>query len=189
MCLPRPPQCFGGKSSNFIRSISNWQPEKTHPADWENPGRVKVQITKEGKFVNPIIKNRSQLYAQLARQMQMKNPTLVPQPEVKPVPSSPKKGDKPKAKGKTSKGKEKGTTVVPLRLPTRPPQPPRPYPALDDRLPLHTPLASAGVAVEAVKRDLEAEKEQKKNALLAPSEEGAKEKQPKIKRMVVRGRR
>lgn len=34
------------------------EPEKTHPTDWENPGRVKVQIVRDGKPINPIVKNR-----------------------------------------------------------------------------------------------------------------------------------
>lgn len=34
------------------------QPSKTHPKDWENPGRIKVQLkTAEGKPVNASIKN------------------------------------------------------------------------------------------------------------------------------------
>lgn len=37
---------------------SDLQPLKTHPKDWENPGRVKVQLrTAEGTPRNPTIKN------------------------------------------------------------------------------------------------------------------------------------
>ena len=32
------------------------QPDRCHPADWENPGRVKVQFEIDGKFANPIVK-------------------------------------------------------------------------------------------------------------------------------------
>ena len=41
--------------------------EKCHPADWRNPGRVKVQIQlqaekeKEGKWLNPEVRNRESL--------------------------------------------------------------------------------------------------------------------------------
>lgn len=35
------------------------QPDRCHPADWENPGRVKIQISKDGRFLNPIVKNRT----------------------------------------------------------------------------------------------------------------------------------
>lgn len=30
---------------------------KSHPRDWENPGRVRVQWKKDGKLVNPAIKS------------------------------------------------------------------------------------------------------------------------------------
>ena len=33
------------------------QPDKTHPKDWENPGRVKVLIRVDGKPVNSGIKD------------------------------------------------------------------------------------------------------------------------------------
>jgi signal recognition particle subunit SRP19 len=51
-------------------------------------------------------------------------------------------------------------------------------------------LIQTGIAVSSIKRDLDQEKEAKKNAIAAP-EEGGKEgaKQPKMKRVVVRGKR
>jgi signal recognition particle subunit SRP19 len=123
--------------------------------------------------------------------MQRANPDLVPAPVApKPKAETETAVAKPKAskKDKGKKGKGKATTVVPVRLPTRPPPAPRPFPALEDRLPVHSPMVEAGVAVSALQRDLEAEKEQKKQGLLAP-EEGGKEKMPKMKRVVVRGGR
>lgn len=30
--------------------------QKSHPRDWENPGRVRVQWKKDGQLVNPRIK-------------------------------------------------------------------------------------------------------------------------------------
>lgn len=36
----------------------NRQIEKTHPADWHNPGRVKVLIKKHNQYAHPIIQNR-----------------------------------------------------------------------------------------------------------------------------------
>ncbi|PAK71521.1 hypothetical protein B8W95_13910, partial [Staphylococcus pasteuri] len=39
------------------------QPLKTHPKDWENPGRVKVQLrTAEGTPRNPSIKNSKRCF-------------------------------------------------------------------------------------------------------------------------------
>jgi signal recognition particle subunit SRP19 len=174
-----------------LDSHSYLQPEKTHPADWENPGRVKVQIEKEGRFLNPAVTNRWQLYVALAAQMQRANPTLVPKEQVK-KPKAATEVQKVPAKSKkdNKKGKDKGkeTKRAPVRLPTRPPQPPHPRPPMEDRLPVHSPIVAAGVAVSALKRDLEAEKEQKKKGFLT-GEEGGSTKQPKMKRVVVRGGR
>lgn len=39
------------------------QPMKSHPKDWENPGRVKVLLREDGKLVNPAIKNSAVLRA------------------------------------------------------------------------------------------------------------------------------
>ncbi|GMK58805.1 hypothetical protein CspeluHIS016_0602470 [Cutaneotrichosporon spelunceum] len=159
------------------------EPEKTHPADWENPGRVKVQLERDGRPINPIVKNRSQLYAQLARQMQNANPKLVPTESE----MTPRTGPKPKPEErKKGKGKDKGEAVKATPFATRPPAAPQPRPRMEDRLPVHSPTAATGVAVSAVKRDLEAEKEAKKKGLGAP-EEGAKA--PKMKRIMVRGKR
>ncbi|BEI83540.1 hypothetical protein CcaverHIS002_0401440 [Cutaneotrichosporon cavernicola] len=157
------------------------EPEKTHPADWENPGRVKVQLERDGRLINPIVKNRTQLYAQLARQMQNANPKLVPaEAEMKP-----RNGPKPKENGSKKKGKGKAVRVV-APFATRPPAAPLPLPRMDERLPVHSPTAATGVAVSSVKRDLEAEKEAMKKGI-APPEEGAKA--PKMKRIMVRGKR
>lgn len=159
------------------------EPEKTHPADWENPGRVKVQLVRDGAVVNPRASNRTQLYLLLAAHMQASNPSLVPTKEgskpLNPPPAAPVQ------KSKKGKGKAAPTKQV-ARHPTRAPLPPQPLPAMDDRLPLHTPVAAAGVALSALKRDLEQAKEQKKNKPIAGPEEG---KQPKMKRVVVRGKR
>ncbi|KPV77701.1 uncharacterized protein RHOBADRAFT_51519 [Rhodotorula graminis WP1] len=43
-----------------------FEPSKTHPKDWENPGRIKVQLkTAEGKPVNASIKNKRVLLARM----------------------------------------------------------------------------------------------------------------------------
>ncbi|KAF5318678.1 hypothetical protein D9619_010674 [Psilocybe cf. subviscida] len=40
---------------------------KSHPRDWENPGRVRVQWKKEGKLVNPAIKTSESLFPAIKR--------------------------------------------------------------------------------------------------------------------------
>lgn len=85
------------------------------------------------------------------------------------------------------------------KQPSRPPQPPK-IPHIDDRLPLHSPVVAAGVAVSAVRRDVVAEREAKKNGgagagagagmqAITGGEEGKEAKAPKMKRIVVRGKR
>lgn len=59
---------------------------------------------------------------------------------------------------------------------------------LEDRLPLHSPIYPTGVAMSSITRDLENEKEAKKKGIAQAGEEG-KEKAPKMKRVVVRGKR
>lgn len=165
------------------------EPEKTHPADWENPGRVKVQLARDGAPVNARAANRTQLYLALAAHMQAANPALVPtkadSAPLNPAPAAPAPKAK-KAKGKGPAAAAAAAHRPAARHPTRAPRPPMPLPAMDDRLPLHTPVAAAGVALSALKRDLEQAKEQKKNKPVAGPEEG---KQPKMKRVVVRGKR
>lgn len=96
----------------------------------------------------------------------------------------PRNGPKPKVDAK-----KKGKAVkapAPAPFATRPPAAPVPLPRMDERLPVHSPTAATGVAVSSVKRDLEADKEAKKKGL-GPPEEGAKA--PKMKRIMVRGKR
>lgn len=172
------------RACSALRIPSVLEPEKTHPADWENPGRVKVQIEKDGRFLNPNITNRTQLCAEIAKKMQEANPGLIPKPKEKkiaePKPVKATKADK-KGKAKATKARE------PVKHATKVPKPPMPPPALDERLPLHSPIASTGIAVSSVKREIETEKENKKKGIAGPEEGGAK--QPKMKRMVVRGPR
>jgi signal recognition particle subunit SRP19 len=60
---------------------------------------------------------------------------------------------------------------------------------------LHSPVVPAGVALSAMKRDVEQERENKKKGIAMGPGPGAddgkegKEKTPKVKRMVVRGKR
>ncbi|WVW78260.1 hypothetical protein I302_100213 [Kwoniella bestiolae CBS 10118] len=209
--VPRPSSVWWPQASQIAQACrvlglpSVLEPDRCHPADWENPGRVKVQIIKDGKFLNPIIKNRTQLYKYLSDQIRQRNPNIIFDPStasskrsLKPSPKQASKDDKNKKNpNKKSKSKSKSQDVQkkvipPPKLPTRPPLAPQPIPVLDDRLPLHSPVVPAGVAVAAIKRDRENEKEAKKKGLSLGSADDAgdkKEKMPKMKRVVVRGKR
>ncbi|KAF3926971.1 hypothetical protein ABW20_dc0108427 [Dactylellina cionopaga] len=39
-----------------------FEPTKTHPKDWANPGRVRVLLKQDGEPVHPTIKNKRQMY-------------------------------------------------------------------------------------------------------------------------------
>ncbi|KAL3479712.1 signal recognition particle, SRP19 subunit [Aspergillus californicus] len=45
-----------------------FEPEKLHPKDWANPGRVRVQLKNDsGRLINPKIKNKHHLYILIAQ--------------------------------------------------------------------------------------------------------------------------
>ncbi|KAH8922922.1 signal recognition particle, SRP19 subunit [Atractiella rhizophila] len=58
--------------------------DKTHPADWANPGRVRIMLKNEttGKPTNPRIPNRSQLLLRIAPILQ--DTAAIPTPKVQP---------------------------------------------------------------------------------------------------------
>jgi hypothetical protein len=140
----------------------------------------------------------TQLYNLVATQLQRQNPSLVyTKPARKPASSSSKPALPTQSTGK--KTSKKATSAKPTAQPTRPKtgikpsQPPQPYPSIDDRFPLNSPMVALGVAVEAVKRDIAQEKEQAKNAPVGQIASGDGEgkgqpKQPKMKKVMIRKR-
>jgi len=150
-------------------------------------------------------KTGTQLYNKLAEQLCREYPSLsytinppsIPFSKSRSAPDSKASTSDKSKKAKTKgKGKESTKTVRPIKkVRTRPPIPPQPVLALEERLPLHSPLVQTGIALSSIKRDLDNEKEQKKKALTAGSGDdaggaaGGKDKQPKMKRVVVRGKR
>ncbi|KAI2737866.1 hypothetical protein DTO013E5_2132 [Penicillium roqueforti] len=56
------------------------EPEKLHPKDWANPGRVRAQVrTQDGQLANPKIKNKHHLYILVAQYLKA-NPTTEKSP-------------------------------------------------------------------------------------------------------------
>ncbi|KAI5452191.1 signal recognition particle subunit [Naganishia albida] len=186
--------------------------EKTHPADWRNPGRVKVLLKKDNQFAHPIIQNRTQLCNYIATQIQKMNPSLVPKAEElkrsrvevargdsgskQAIPTSvPKgKGSKTSTSGTSTRAQSKAAR---RRTRNLPPAAPHPFPAMDDRLPINSPAVALGIAVHSVKREIEQEKERKRlgasqgadaNNLLGGSEAPIGANKPKMKKIVVRKR-
>ena len=64
-----------------VRLVSGLQAvpelEKTHPKDWANPGRVRVQLRDKttGRLVNPKIKNKNYLYILVAEHLRSRPPS------------------------------------------------------------------------------------------------------------------
>lgn len=142
-----------------------------------------------------VIYSGNQLCLVVAKEMQRQTPTSV---YTKPARKTSSKASKSDSKALTT-SKEKSPaskapkTPAPHKQGPRLPQPPQPFPSVDDRLPLISPVVGLGVAVEAMRRDLEKEKEAKKSGggqgLLPGAEGGDKPvKAPKMKKMVIRKR-
>lgn len=145
------------------------------------------------------------MYNAVANQLQKMNPDIVySKPSRKPSSEKKARSSQNAAASTKKQDKTKGSKLVPqpavpkgFKLGPQAVRPPQPVPAIDDRLPINSPMYTVGVAVEALRRDLEQEKERAKNGggQIAGGSGGAegegkesKPKAPKMKRMVVRKR-
>ncbi|EMD58674.1 hypothetical protein COCSADRAFT_103195 [Bipolaris sorokiniana ND90Pr] len=77
-----------------------FEPDKTHPKDWSNPGRVRVLLKHEGKNMHQQVKNKHHLYILISQALKA-NPTQkntpfrlpiagLPMPKEMPEPAIPK---------------------------------------------------------------------------------------------------
>lgn len=77
-----------------------FEPDKTHPKDWSNPGRVRVLLKHAGKLMDKDVKNKHHLYILISQYLQA-NPTQkntpfrlpiagLPMPKEMPEPAIPK---------------------------------------------------------------------------------------------------
>ncbi|KZV96870.1 signal recognition particle, SRP19 subunit [Exidia glandulosa HHB12029] len=101
------------------------EPQKMHPRDWENPGRVKVLLKKDGVHVHPIIRTKRQLIERIASTIQATKPELVPSASTDPA------------------AKKHKASV-----------PPTPLPPMSERVSQYSPALESGVLVEAVKASM-----------------------------------
>jgi signal recognition particle subunit SRP19 len=142
---------------------------KSHPRDWENPGRVRVQWKKDGKLINPVIGTKKQLLEIICFQLQHLKPENIPKPPYHtsssispsstPIPTSatPRtssintKGKQPVSKSKPSSvlSQTHITTSSPARRPL--PSPPTPLPPLNTRVSPYSPAISTGMLIDTVK--------------------------------------
>ncbi|GAA5871256.1 hypothetical protein JCM3774_000891 [Rhodotorula dairenensis] len=78
------------KACRMLGFEAVFEPLKTHPKDWENPGRVKVQLrTSEGTPRNPAIKNKRILLARMCAILAPHQPKLPAATESNPNPVIP----------------------------------------------------------------------------------------------------
>lgn len=52
-----------------LRLQAVWEPDKTHPKDWANPGRVRIAPLNKGKNTVSGVKNKHQLYILIAQHL------------------------------------------------------------------------------------------------------------------------
>ncbi|KXN85557.1 Signal recognition particle SEC65 subunit [Leucoagaricus sp. SymC.cos] len=134
---------------------------KSHPRDWENPGRVRVQWKKDGRLVNPMIKSKKQLLETICFQIQMLKPENIPKPPYNLA--APKESSPPVSNGKGKQSanvfnQNKSSKSSPTLLDVngqkggrRLPVPPEPHPPLTSRVSAYSPAISTGILVDAVK--------------------------------------
>ncbi|OAX40616.1 signal recognition particle, SRP19 subunit [Rhizopogon vinicolor AM-OR11-026] len=139
--------------------------QKSHPRDWENPGRVRVQWKKDGRLMNPAIKTKKQLLEMISFQIQRIKSDNIPRPPytmtpppISTAPSEPKlpastKGKQP-AKAKLGAGV---AVQQPKHSQQRLPTPPQPPPALANRLSPYSPAVPTGMLIETVKAGMNQE--------------------------------
>ncbi|KIM42311.1 hypothetical protein M413DRAFT_444738 [Hebeloma cylindrosporum] len=145
---------------------------KSHPRDWENPGRVRVQWKKDGKLLNPVVNSKKQLLEMICFQLQHLKPENIPKPPYNMSSLSPSstaaptsttttttasssintKGKQPVSKSKPASGvlsQTHNTTSRPAHRPL--PSPPTPLPPLNTRVSGYSPAIATGVLIETVK--------------------------------------
>ncbi|KAF5383231.1 hypothetical protein D9615_004979 [Tricholomella constricta] len=137
---------------------------KSHPRDWENPGRVRVQWKKDGNLMNPIVKTKKQLLEMICFQIQHLKPENIPKPPYNtstpntaaPAPSKPtstsNKGKQPAQTKSKSPAAPQSKQIGGRRLPN----PPEPHPPLASRVSPYSPAISTGVLIDTVKAGMNA---------------------------------
>jgi signal recognition particle subunit SRP19 len=89
-----------GEAAASIGLRTVFEPEKTHPKDWSNPGRVRVLLKHQGKMMDDDVKNKHHLYILIAQYLKahptQKNTPFklpiagMPMPKEMPEPAIPK---------------------------------------------------------------------------------------------------
>jgi len=135
-----------------LRISSFHEPNKRHPRDWENPGRVKVLWKENGRLLHPHLKTKKQLLEAISRQIQRTDPSLIPTPDQlrstithEPDTNAPSTSSSSKKAIAPSKSKSKPKSG------TKPTEPPSPLPEISQRLPPWSPALESGVLLDTMK--------------------------------------
>ncbi|TFY63379.1 hypothetical protein EVG20_g6347 [Dentipellis fragilis] len=154
------------EASNRLGLGTLHEVNKSHPRDWENPGRVRVQWKKEGRLVNPSIRTSACLCSPHLTTLifslcsRPKPPYTYPTPAAPPHPPKPAKSksapSKASAKGKSSGGN--GGPKPPVQSGRPLPVPPEPLlPPLASRVSAYSPALPSGVLIDTVKAGMNAQ--------------------------------
>ncbi|KAJ7636987.1 signal recognition particle, SRP19 subunit [Roridomyces roridus] len=179
-------------ASNALGLRTLHEVDKSHPRDWENPGRVRILWKKDGRLMNPVFKTKKLLLEAIAARIQRTKPASKPIPPFRstapaatpaaptPTPGKGKQASAPAPK-KQPVSKSKGRVA---------PTPPLPHPPLASRVSSYSPALASGMLVDAVKAGMAA---QAQEAAAAPGTPGVPGQQTpggmqKGKRKVVRVR-
>lgn len=154
--------------------------QASHPRDWDNPGRVRINWSEDGKRTNSQIKTKKHLLEIISGLIQQRRPELIPKPRntrddemegAKADPNAPSSSKTPPP----SKHKKRKIHT---------PKPPRPHPPLAQRVSSLSPGIVSGVLIDAVKAGMDAMKQQQAETQNAAAAAGV----GKGKRKVVRVR-
>jgi len=166
--------------------------DKSHPRDWDNPGRVRVLWKQNGKLVNHQFTTKKKLLEGLGRAVQRIRPDLVPKEPfnfAKPVhadalPPQKSKSLKGKAPAHEPASKSSVTSSKPNGRTAQPPS----VPDLAQRVSTYSPLVVSGMLLEAVKAGMQAQETNAPPAIPGAPAPGTPAAMGKGKRKVVRVR-
>ncbi|KAI4293788.1 signal recognition particle, SRP19 subunit [Schizophyllum commune Tattone D] len=183
------------EATNRLGLRTLMEPQKSHPRDWENPGRVRVQWKQDGRPLNPAVQTKKQLLEMISFQIQRSKPDNIPKPPYNTTKAAPEPSQPTQQPSAASKGKQPATgskfksTDVPSEPAKRSggralPVPPEPFPPLAERVSPFSPALASGVLIDTVKAGMNAQEKEPAQAGAANANAAA----GKGKRKVIRVR-
>ncbi|KAF9005416.1 hypothetical protein BDQ17DRAFT_1408193 [Cyathus striatus] len=132
---------------------------KSHPRDWENPGRVRVQWKKDGRLVNLISKPRSSCWKWSVSRFSISSQRTFQSRHITPclrkpfllLPPNRLPLYQPRASNQLQQIQVSCRSAIYKDRGRRLPIPPEPLPPLANRVSAYSPALSTGVLIDAVK--------------------------------------